>query len=130
MEKILFQTQLDLSIQFQTEEVRLAYIDEITVQFRRQMETLLGHHLVKMENKEKLVRYFRLFANISTRFYGPVRVKYDFECNRVIYGVKTDYLCISIETASEWREIIGSQDLEISAENDEFWVEVTLIGLL
>lgn len=128
--KILFQTDLDFTKEFQTKRERGRYIKQITRQFRQALDREFNPNMIPEPSREKIMQFFRAFAEISTAFYVPILVHYFLSENIMWFGVKSDYISVDCKDLPAWETILKEASLEFVSDDDgTFWMESALVGV-
>lgn len=127
---ILFQTDLDLSTQFFTKEERNAYIIKICRSFQKALQQEFSPIVLSEKNRERICRFFRVFAKISASIYNPVTVKYNLYEDIMWFSLKSDYISVDLKTIPEWQMLLNTSPLEINLSNDDgFLAEAALTDI-
>lgn len=128
--KLLFQTELDISTEFHTEKERNIYQKEITAKFQQALENAFVSYFLSKNGKKAVLRYFKIFAKISSEFYAPITVRYYLNDNVIWFGVKLDYLLFSKSSVPDWTYLMQKSGLEIIATDDKcFRAEAALTNV-
>lgn len=125
--RLLYQTHLDLKVEFQTKEERDEYILRATEEFEENMKQRLCRTEISESDKQRLRRCCYIFIKISSYLYCPVYIRYDLSKNVVIFGLETDYLTINRSLLPEWQELmeLGALDFNVSPLHNfqmEMWL--------